>query len=669
MDRLIRSEHSKDDSLELRSCTYYKNVLLARQAELRGLDLQGNEALLLEWYTLIKELDFVVRQQSLMALRNERAIDDLLREGQVSPHEYFDVPGGTNYTSASKRRPIAVQKKEDPPEAAAAAAEDTQEPPVNAAAAAITSETSPASALAAASMQAQAVSTEPVASEAFAMDTAAHVAGQDEPTAGVGDVVEGCESKMTLEDYALMPPGARFKTLVSPTTDGADKGDGVSAWKASVWQPSEDGAAATTSEKEADLASFWVPPTLDDIEQGDLPSWLLEDDEFMRELLEEAPTWDDAEVDVARISEADLKRQIAEKDEEIRLTKVKLEIDSSKRQLEGEKAALNTMTDAHEAANMNMELIERELELECKEKELLADELKQDLRDLDEELGKAKLGLLQHPQIGEMVDRANLLEALGQGALDESRFEAPQSGSLVLDTRKAQDTPMVPDKLAHAQQDILTDSATLNSIGGHYRSLREQSIKQAALDGRTGDSMQWHDEQMEGMRIAAAARSQQREEVKSVLQEANATKETRAEAFQHKAQKETVKQIKAVEQRARTAQQMLLEDQQRRDASQKAAFENHANGSAVESTTKQIAEWSKLVTVLKSHLEKRIEAMNVMNKMTVKLTGAKAIALNDYEQLSDKTTGRVRRWRLKEEEVKIGIPADEDDEFNEDDWM
>jgi len=78
---------------------------------------------------------------------------------------------------------------------------------------------------------------------------------------------------------------------------------------------------------------------------------------------------------------------------------------------------------------------------------------------------------------------------------------------------------------------------------------------------------------------------------------------------------------------------------------------------------------SAQVTVLKSHLEKRIDAMNVMNRMTLKLTGAKAIALNDYEQLSDKSTGRVRQWRLKEEAVKVGVPADEDDAFNEDDWM
>ena len=611
MDRLIRSEHSKDDSLELRSCTYYKNVLLARQAELRGLDLQGNEALLLEWYTLIKELDFVVRQQSLMAIRNERPIDDLLREGQVSPHEQFDVPGGTNYTAASKRRPIAVQKKEaqkkdHPPQTmvVAAAAAAAAEEPANVVAAAVpvpmASEPAPApaAALAAASTQAQGASTEPVASEPFTMGTAANVTvRQGAPAAGAGDIVGGNESRMTLEDYAVLPPGARFKTLLSPVTGGADSEGGVSAWGASVWQPSDDGAPAADAEEEGELATFWVPPTLADIEQGDLPSWLLEDDEFMRELLEEAPTWDDAEVDVARISEADLKRQIAEKDEEIRLTKVKLEIDSSKKQLEGEKAALNTMTDAHEAANMNMELIERELELECKEKELLADELKQDLRDLDEELGKAKLGLLQHPQIGEMVDRANLLEALGQGAPDDPRFQVPQAGSLVLDSRKAQDTPMVSDELAHAQQDILTDSATLNSIGSHYRLLREQAMKQAALDGGVGDSMQWHDGQMEGMRTVAAARSQQRDEVKSVLQEANATRETRAEAFQQKAQKETLKQIKAVEQRALTAQQMLLEDQQRRDASQKAASKNKANGSAAESTTKKIAKWSTLVSI------------------------------------------------------------------------
>lgn len=219
------------------------------------MDLQSNDALLLEWYTLIKELDFVVRQQSLMVLRNQRPIDDLLREGQVSPHEQFDVPGGTCYTAVSKRRPPQQTTLQDGAESVEAMT-DMEESRTTPEAVGLQSQQNPDS-LATTIMTVEPTNEDQTPTE-IDLNGSKVVLGPrtslmeehapkhtpiTEVETVVSEIVASSKSKsadMTLEDYALLPPTTRLKTLASQTTafgtsglTSESMGDTSMSWSAS----------------------------------------------------------------------------------------------------------------------------------------------------------------------------------------------------------------------------------------------------------------------------------------------------------------------------------------------------------------------------------------------------------------------------------------------------
>lgn len=61
---------------------------------------------------------------------------------------------------------------------------------------------------------------------------------------------------------------------------------------------------------------------------------------------------------------------------------------AAKKKLAQDRSTLDQIPDVGQRADMSIELVDRQLELECKEKEMQADEMLQDIRDLDEELAK-----------------------------------------------------------------------------------------------------------------------------------------------------------------------------------------------------------------------------------------------------------------------------------------
>lgn len=76
-------------------------------------------------------------------------------------------------------------------------------------------------------------------------------------------------------------------------------------------------------------ARRWVPPSIDDIAASSLPDWLTGDADLVVDMcgaddMDSRPLWDfpSNEIDLSQITEMDLERQLAEKDEEIRLTHV-----------------------------------------------------------------------------------------------------------------------------------------------------------------------------------------------------------------------------------------------------------------------------------------------------------------------------------------------------------
>lgn len=242
VDRLVREEHLLGDNLTIRSCSYYKGVLLARQAELRKVDLQSNHALLIEWYALIKELDVVVKQQAIaerVVRQRAKPVDTRIRDGELQPCNRItvQVPGGTAYTAVSRRRPRA--KAQASSESEHAPVEATQGSSVSVPPTPNDSHvTNVSMRIQEQDNQSRSNSQENGAHsgschDEHSDDTTGKVDGDDDDViaafdaeiAGTGDnlkdeMAEQPTMSLTLEDYALLPPDERFQTLTTliPTT-------------------------------------------------------------------------------------------------------------------------------------------------------------------------------------------------------------------------------------------------------------------------------------------------------------------------------------------------------------------------------------------------------------------------------------------------------------------
>eukprot|EP00038_Savillea_parva_P014908 m.12359 g.12359 ORF g.12359 m.12359 type:complete len:495 (+) comp2940_c1_seq1:2491-3975(+) len=410
VDRLIRDEHSVRDNLDVQSCQYYKEVLLARQAELREMDLASNAALMIEWFTLIKELDYVVRRQAVLEGNTEAdklPVDQLLREGKVKIKQGLKAPGGTRYTAASRLRTSQTSQTSQGPDTEHAvdtvepSHDDAGPPDVFAPSTGTTENTSQAvdpfgfsvAAATGANLSGMAASSANTDGSALEPPPTVDLVSHRIPRPG--------SEPLSPTEFAMLPAGDRVRALLdSPEPEDTDR---ISQWLDLLDKPHVGNRVV------------WLPPTIAEIQKSLLPSWILDDTEFLHELTSDLRELNLNHNDGAAASsvtgqrhsrEADLKRRIAEKEEEIRAAYAQLELGSSKEQLARDKSALTTVDDVGQRADMTMELLDRELELESQEKELEADELVQDIQDLDGDLEKARLAMLKNPLITEIVDRS-----------------------------------------------------------------------------------------------------------------------------------------------------------------------------------------------------------------------------------------------------------------------
>eukprot|EP00041_Stephanoeca_diplocostata_P006258 m.79269 g.79269 ORF g.79269 m.79269 type:complete len:824 (+) comp16266_c0_seq24:108-2579(+) len=726
VDRLVREEHLLGDNLAIRSCAYYKEVLLARQAELRGIDLQSNHTLLIEWYALIKELDAVVKQQAIaerIIRQRAKPVDTRIRDGELQPCNRItvQVPGGTAYTAVSRRRPRAQ----------ASPSGETKLQNLDQSTGTDGSNVHPT-----ASDQQSAEDGRDMAemqqrsSEQEVYDKHRMHGGHGEVDGGDDDAIAAFDAEiagtndaeahnagpplasLTLEDYALLPPDERFRALTTQIS--------TTCSSQAVPVGTEQDEELDTVEDDAEEG--WMPPTLDDVAASSLPDWLTGDADLVNDMCgadgDTRPLWDlpSDEIDLSQITELDLERQLAEKDEEIRLTQEHLELDEARRRLEHDRQQLAAEsaailqavsgdgTDGNDdvAAGMTslaraqLHVEEDELDLACREKELLVGELEQDIRDMDEELGKARLGMLQHPNIGEILDRASIMSSLESmfphdgesvAVLDAVAvdLDASKAGTLSHDCNGVSGTivPFTPGALAptavnDVQRQMTCDAAVAGDIRDKLQRLRAAAEDHArqhqkeAPDEVSGDvpsaPSAWHEQQLATIRTAAHSRQQMLDATREALKIADAGKEDRAELYTQKAREACVDQIRALQRRISTSQIELQAAATLRAEDAKArAKERHvaeqqllAYGDAVpcghleqlRSERKvvrlhRLAEWDDRVAMLQRHLEEKLKAIKKLNKMASTFTGKDTLALNTYEQVSHEG-GRVRKWRLKQ---------------------
>ena len=169
---------------------------------------------------------------------------------------------------------------------------------------------------------------------------------------------------LTLEDYAVMPPVDRTRAVATEARIAA-KPKGVARSMIPVRS-----AAAAAAPKEA---------------EGALPSWLLDDgdaDAGFEDDLADVARWlgsaateavvvvPEGDIDLQQAAELEMKRQIAEKNEEIRLVAEQLQIETGRASLEQRRQQLAQGDDAADLASLQMEVIEQELELESRERAL-----------------------------------------------------------------------------------------------------------------------------------------------------------------------------------------------------------------------------------------------------------------------------------------------------------
>eukprot|EP00037_Helgoeca_nana_P025328 m.275877 g.275877 ORF g.275877 m.275877 type:complete len:666 (+) comp26912_c0_seq2:438-2435(+) len=602
VDRLVREEHSLEDNLQIRSCQYYKQVLLARQAELREVDLQSNPTLLIEWYTLIKELDYVVRRQTFFERKGApQTVDVLLREGKVRVAQQFNVPGGGNYAASSRSR--TVKKASSTPD------EET---------------TAPSS----------------------------------------GGTRLRIDSSYAASAHTQ---AERFRALVQSPTQAEAEAEESPRWT----EPADDVKRKS-----------WTPETVERIHTSTLPRWLLDDVEFINGLAEGMPSCDGpaTAMDLQRMTEVDLNRQIAETDEEIRLTRTKLELDTSMDNLRQERKGLHRIVDSEQRAHLVLELDDRLMALECKEQEAVADELMQDIRDLDEELGKARLRMLQHPRIGEIVDRAAVMDGLAHACpgVDVSTMQTQlakaAAGPLALRHGSGQLGVIPSVAVQDAQDQSACDAAAASDVNRNLLALRKSALAKAKhdLNGRPGRhgpvSHDWETHQLAKIRVDASSRQEMRDTVAAALGHAAESRGGRIAAYTELAEPGSRRQALLVEQQAVLAVKQLEAEAVRRSI-------NEAQGFAITAAAhvghrhSEKARWECKIRGLREHVEQSIEKIEEMNQAMEMITGTSVLALNGTYGVLSEQGGRVRRGYYLSSSAAAPVPSAHTDAGDDQDWL
>ena len=253
----------------------------------------------------------------------------------------------------------------------------------------------------------------------------------------------------------------------------------------------------------------WTPPQPSEIQQSKLPSWLTGDDDTDDDLdfdLDATPAFTE-EGSYAKLTELDLKRQLVEKDMELLQVEAQLELEAARHIVDTKQSEAMAATDTDKQANLNMELVEAQFELEWKEKEVEAGNLKQELYEMEHALEQARIGVLNHPQVGELLDRSDILTRIESACdasnpsripimVDPYKAATPPNMSLAI-VQSASRLPLPASNKNDAHREMLCDAAAVKNIADSITGLRAKAATLATKDGlMETDLAGWKEQQL-----------------------------------------------------------------------------------------------------------------------------------------------------------------------------
>lgn len=355
-------------------------------------------------------------------------------------------------------------------------------------------------------------------------------------------------------------------------------------------------------------------------------------------------------LDPRRITELELKRELARKDEELRLVEAQIDLEAARKCVEKKDFGVTHAKNSDEKANLQMELIEAQSELDWRQKECEAVQLKLELHEMERSLEGARLGVLAHPQVGELLDSSDILTRIANESAEpdavlsiataiESTAEDNGERGLVL----ASSNPILGlAETAAAHKAVVSDKVAVDDIEATLALIRTQATAAAARGGEVDPT--WMEKQLATLSTSQLHRQGTHAKIKESLLKSAENKPLRVQLYMTKAAEELSRQILKAERRAVVAEQEMSAER-KRQAQEHAEFAQEEEqkqarlrvmgekdgraentDASVQRSKLKAAYWSAQVKVLETHIQKKAETMQRMNKFTLQATGKRAIA-------------------------------------------
>jgi len=220
---------------------------------------------------------------------------------------------------------------------------------------------------------------------------------------------------------------------------------------------------------------------------------------------------------------------------------------------------------------------------------------------------------------------------------------------------------------------MLCDAAAVNNIAQNINSLREKATTLAKQDGlMDADLAGWKEQQLATLEVGQQARQVYQDKVAEARVLVADGREERTLAYQAQASAELQRQVLITEARVNRWEKSLddekkelaelaeLEKQEQaeldefklleHEAAADTAKEGGAQGEGCSAPTQapnpaklRTKYWERQILVIEAHINRKIEAIKIMNQMTVKVTGQKIIGDDFSKRLRIKGADSVSR--------------------------
>ena len=303
-------------------------------------------------------------------------------------------------------------------------------------------------------------------------------------------------------------------------------------------------------------------------------------------------------LDQRRITELELKRELARKDEELRLVEAQIDLETARKRVERKEFEITYSKNSDEKANLQMELVEAQSELDWRQKECEAVQLKLELHEMERSLEGARIGVLSHPQVGELLDSSDILTRIANESVEpqavlsiatsiESAVEDSGERGLVL----ASSNPILGIAEAAAGHNaVVTDKVAADDIEATLALMRTQAnaMAAAAVDGTgslgggngSGEGNNgadgagsvaagvdvdpaWMEKQLATLNTSQLHRQGAHAKIKESMLKSAENKPERVEMYTSKAADELARQIEKAERRVRISEQEMSAERKR----------------------------------------------------------------------------------------------------------